>query len=389
MTDATLSVKVMVMGTDHRARLSSLAALLRINQSRRSKATDTLGRRGGSAHAAAAAAAAAATPAAVWWLWCVVSLYAGAQPMGAGWRRRETARRHDGRASAAGVVSGCCWGCEWLTCEWLSSGGRLELLGAPRDNGCSALERALKRQNCLQLAPRLSWCMARITHRRTFQQPSPPARYSTNNSARTRAKQKRPTKNAGAGTEAAGRQLPLQRARMEDPGVGGWGAGWGVARSERRSHATAARAHTDMHRNRTQRSIAHACLPLSLPLCPVSLQLSATHSYTGFSPSMQETYKKTPFMAQLEAKAPTPDSFVHTRKHTGPKSTYHSLQRDACNHPEELGHKHSEDSLNLFPCLQERAAQVGVCWVCAAGMWRVRAGNAERSGSSAGCSAAC
>jgi hypothetical protein len=71
---------------------------------------------------------------------------------------------------------------------------------------------------------------------------------------------------------------------------------------------------------------------------------------------MQETYKKTPFMAQLEAKAPKPDSFVHTRTCVSPKATHHSLQRDPCNNPAEIRpHAHAD---NLFPCLQDRAAQV-------------------------------
>lgn len=91
---------------------------------------------------------------------------------------------------------------------------------------------------------------------------------------------------------------------------------------------------------------------------PMCVGLCTTHRYTGFVRGMQETYKKTPFMAQLETKQPTPDTLLHTRAYSPPKSTYHSMQRDPCNHPEEL-HKHTEQG-NLWPCLQERAAQVSV-----------------------------
>lgn len=70
---------------------------------------------------------------------------------------------------------------------------------------------------------------------------------------------------------------------------------------------------------------------------------------------MIETYKKTPFMVQLETKHPKPESFVHTRTCTAPKSTIQSMQRDPCNYPEER-QKPAQD--NLFPCSQEKAAQV-------------------------------
>lgn len=55
--------------------------------------------------------------------------------------------------------------------------------------------------------------------------------------------------------------------------------------------------------------------------------------YTGYMQGMSETFKKTPMMAQLETKAPTEESFIHTRTASPPK-----LQpaRDPCNFPDSF-----------------------------------------------------
>eukprot|EP00775_Hariotina_reticulata_P006099 gene6099-6337_t len=77
--------------------------------------------------------------------------------------------------------------------------------------------------------------------------------------------------------------------------------------------------------------------------------------YTGYVQGLQETYKKTPIMAQLETKAPAEESFIHTRTCSPPKVTYQSMQRDACNYSENV-HKHA-DVDNLWPRLQDKATQ--------------------------------
>eukprot|EP00882_Tetradesmus_deserticola_P023612 GHRQ01025707.1.p1 GENE.GHRQ01025707.1~~GHRQ01025707.1.p1 ORF type:complete len:154 (+),score=40.16 GHRQ01025707.1:150-611(+) len=77
--------------------------------------------------------------------------------------------------------------------------------------------------------------------------------------------------------------------------------------------------------------------------------------YTGFIQGLQETYKKTPVMAQVETKTPGEESFIHTRTCSPPKTTYHSMQRDPCNFNENFKTPEVE---NLWPRLQERAAQV-------------------------------
>jgi hypothetical protein len=66
---------------------------------------------------------------------------------------------------------------------------------------------------------------------------------------------------------------------------------------------------------------------------------------------MQETYKKTPIMCQLETKQPTEDSFIYTRTRTLPKAT---PSRDPCNYPENF--KKAEPG-NLWPLLQDKAIQ--------------------------------
>jgi hypothetical protein len=77
--------------------------------------------------------------------------------------------------------------------------------------------------------------------------------------------------------------------------------------------------------------------------------------YTGYIQGLQETYKKTPIMAQVETKTPGEESFIHTRTCSPPKTTYHSMQRDPCNFSENFKKPEVD---NLWPRLQERAAQV-------------------------------
>ncbi|PNW78166.1 hypothetical protein CHLRE_10g466650v5 [Chlamydomonas reinhardtii] len=73
--------------------------------------------------------------------------------------------------------------------------------------------------------------------------------------------------------------------------------------------------------------------------------------YTGYVQGLQETYKKTPVMAQLETKDPSPESFIYTRTQTAPKP---SPVRDPCNNPENF--KKPQPG-NLWPALQETAIQ--------------------------------
>mmetsp|Transcript_29044 Transcript_29044/g.53375 ORF Transcript_29044/g.53375 Transcript_29044/m.53375 type:complete len:356 (-) Transcript_29044:838-1905(-) len=73
--------------------------------------------------------------------------------------------------------------------------------------------------------------------------------------------------------------------------------------------------------------------------------------YTGYIQGIQETYKKTPVMAQLETKAPEPDSFLYTRTAVPPKPT---PSRDPCNNPEAL---RKAIPGNLWPALQASAVQ--------------------------------
>jgi hypothetical protein len=77
--------------------------------------------------------------------------------------------------------------------------------------------------------------------------------------------------------------------------------------------------------------------------------------YTGYIQGLQETYKKTPIMAQVETKTPGEESFIHTRTCSPPNTTYHSMQRDPCNFSENFKKPEVD---NLWPRLQERAAQV-------------------------------
>ncbi|KAF8071076.1 elmoA [Scenedesmus sp. PABB004] len=76
--------------------------------------------------------------------------------------------------------------------------------------------------------------------------------------------------------------------------------------------------------------------------------------YTGYVQGLQEVYKKTPVMAQLETKAPGEESFLHTRTASPPRSTHQSMQRDPCNFEENFKRPELD---NLWPRLQERAAQ--------------------------------
>lgn len=73
--------------------------------------------------------------------------------------------------------------------------------------------------------------------------------------------------------------------------------------------------------------------------------------YTGYVQGINETYKKTPVMSQLETKAPDQDSFIFTRTQIQPKS---DPTRDPCNFPDSV--KKPEPG-NLWPSLQETAIQ--------------------------------
>ena len=86
-------------------------------------------------------------------------------------------------------------------------------------------------------------------------------------------------------------------------------------------------------------------------LCSCPAGHPALRRYTGFVQGLQETYKKTPVMAQLETKAPTPDSFIYTRTQTAPRP---SAIRDPCNNPENF---RKAQPGNLWPALQETAIQ--------------------------------
>lgn len=76
--------------------------------------------------------------------------------------------------------------------------------------------------------------------------------------------------------------------------------------------------------------------------------------YTGYVQGLQETYKKTPVMAQDETLNPLPESFIHTRTQLGPQSTFISVVRDPCNNPNNFK-KHQPD--NIWPNLQDQATQ--------------------------------
>jgi hypothetical protein len=49
--------------------------------------------------------------------------------------------------------------------------------------------------------------------------------------------------------------------------------------------------------------------------------------YTGYVQGLHETYKKTPVMAQLETKQPSPASFLHTRTSRAPVASPHRVRR--------------------------------------------------------------
>ncbi len=55
------------------------------------------------------------------------------------------------------------------------------------------------------------------------------------------------------------------------------------------------------------------CSCLSSSPCLPAFAFGARR-YTGYIPGLQETFKKTPVMAQVETKDPTPESFVYTRE---------------------------------------------------------------------------
>lgn len=77
--------------------------------------------------------------------------------------------------------------------------------------------------------------------------------------------------------------------------------------------------------------------------------------YTGYVQGLQETYKKTPVMAQLETKKPGDESFIHTRTSSPPRTTIATMQRDPCNFEENFK---KPDMEILWPRLQDKAAQV-------------------------------
>lgn len=54
------------------------------------------------------------------------------------------------------------------------------------------------------------------------------------------------------------------------------------------------------------------CHPASI-CCMFIFVVFGPRRYTGFIPGMQETYKKTPVLAQVEVKEPSPDSFLYSR----------------------------------------------------------------------------
>lgn len=70
---------------------------------------------------------------------------------------------------------------------------------------------------------------------------------------------------------------------------------------------------------------------------------------------LQETFKKTPVMAQLETKKPGEESFLHTRTCSPPRATIATMQRDPCNFEENIKKPEMD---NLWPRLQDKAAQV-------------------------------
>lgn len=80
--------------------------------------------------------------------------------------------------------------------------------------------------------------------------------------------------------------------------------------------------------------------------------------YTGYVQGIQETYKQTPIMAQLETKVPDQEfSFIHTRTQVAYKSTHTEQARDPCNDPESLKKKQPEV---LWPSLLTEARQESV-----------------------------
>lgn len=77
--------------------------------------------------------------------------------------------------------------------------------------------------------------------------------------------------------------------------------------------------------------------------------------YTGYINGIQETYKKTPIMAQLETKDPDPQfSFIHTRTQVPYKPTLQESNRDPCNNPEAT--KKPQPGV-LWPNLLDKAIQ--------------------------------
>jgi Ca2+-binding EF-hand superfamily protein len=76
--------------------------------------------------------------------------------------------------------------------------------------------------------------------------------------------------------------------------------------------------------------------------------------YSGHVQGLQETFKKTPIIAQLETKDPDMESFIHTRTNVSPKITHGQTIRDPCNDPSNF--KKAQPGI-LWPGLQETAIQ--------------------------------
>ncbi|KAF5832469.1 hypothetical protein DUNSADRAFT_11636 [Dunaliella salina] len=87
---------------------------------------------------------------------------------------------------------------------------------------------------------------------------------------------------------------------------------------------------------------------------PFSGQEWKIPGFTGYMQGINETFQKTPIMAQLEAKDPEPTSFLHTRGQVPYKTTHIGTIRDPCNKPEQF---QKGDPDNLWPRLQTTAKQ--------------------------------
>lgn len=94
--------------------------------------------------------------------------------------------------------------------------------------------------------------------------------------------------------------------------------------------------------------------PTHIPTPPPLLPPFLPSQFTGYVQGMNETFQKTPVMAQLETKDPEPVSFLHTRNQVPYKTTHVSSIRDPCNKLEIF---QKEEPDNLWPRLQTTAKQ--------------------------------